>query len=65
MKGKNRYWMVTTSDDVVTNKEDYLVKEGDYYKLPKGRWYSTSENKEYTGETKVQVWTGMYFEKIK
>ena len=65
MKGKNRYWMVTTSDDVVTNKEDYLVKEGDYYKLPKGRWYSTSENKEYTGETKVQVWTGMHFEKIK
>ena len=57
--------MVTTSEDKIINKDKYLVKEGTYYKLPKGRWYSTSENKKYEGGTKVQVWTGMHFEKIK
>lgn len=64
MKNNKRYWMVTTSEDKVKNKKDYLVKEGSYYKLPKGKWYSTSENKIYEGNTKVQVWTGMYFEKV-
>ena len=65
MNNNERYWMVTTSEDIVINKKDYLVKEGDYYKLPKGSWYSTSENKIYKGVSKVQVWTGMHFEKIK
>ena len=65
---KKNIWMVTTSDDVVINKEKYLIKEGSYYKLPKGNkikyWYSTSENKKYKPGTKIRVWTGMHFEKI-
>ena len=64
IKNNNRYWMVTTSIDKVKDKSKYLVKEGSYYKLPKGRWYSTSENIIYEGNSKVQVWTGMHFEKI-
>ena len=64
MKNNERYWMVTTSDDVVKNKEKYLVKEGDYYSLLPGKWYSTSENKVYDGNTTVQVWTGMHFERL-
>ena len=65
MRNNKRYWMVTTSEDIVNNKEKYLVEEGSYYILPKGKWYSTSENKYYNTGDKVQVWTGMYFEKIK
>lgn len=62
MKDNKRYWMVTTSKDKISNKKDYLVKEGDYYTLPEGKWYSTSENKIYKGNTKIRVWTGMHFE---
>ena len=64
MKDNKRYWMVTTSKDKISNKKDYLVKEGDYYTLPEGKWYSTSENKIYKGSTKIRVWTGMHFELI-
>ena len=59
-----RYWMVTNSIDKILNKKDHLVEEGSYYKLPKGKWYSTSENKIYEGNSLVQVWTGMHFEKV-
>lgn len=62
-KNNTRYWMVTTSLDNVKNKDKYLVKEGEYYYLPPGKWYSTSENKTYNGNTYIQVWTGMHFEK--
>ncbi len=58
MKNNNRYWMVSNSED-----NGRLVKEGSYYKLPIGRWYSTSENKYYSTGDIVQVWTSMYFEK--
>lgn len=48
----NRYWMVTTSEDVVnsSNKNTYLRKEGSKYTLPKSSksnfegWYNTSDN---------------------
>ena len=55
----NRYWPVS-----IGNKKR-LIKEGDYYTLPKGKWYSTSENITYNNKDKVQVWTGMHFEKAK
>ena len=55
----NRYWPVS-----ISNKKR-LIKEGDYYTLPKGKWYSTSENITYKNKDKVQVWTGMHFEKVK
>ena len=61
MKNNKRYWMVSNSD----NLKGKLIKEGSYYKLPVGKWYSTSENKYYNTGDIVQVWTGMYFEKVK
>ena len=69
LKNNERYWMVTTDNDTVFKKEDYLVKEGDIYTLPMTpngeRWYSTSENTYYKPGDKVQVWTGMHFIKTK
>lgn len=62
-KNGTRYWPVST--DTKLNKKPTLVKEGDYYKLPFGKWYSTSENKYYKTGDKVQVWTGMHFERVK
>ncbi len=64
MKNNERYWMVTTDQDNMLIKSNYLVKEGDYYTLSKlitGRWYSTSENTYYNPGDRVQVWTGMHF----
>lgn len=58
-KNNNRYWPVSIG------KKKKLIKEGEYYTLPKGKWYSTSENKYYNSKDKVQVWTGMHFQKIK
>ncbi len=61
----DRYWMVTTSLDDVTdeNKENFLVKEGSTIKLPQTdkRWYSTAENVYYNSEDYVEVWHGMHF----
>ena len=62
-KNGTRYWPVST--DTKLNKKPTLVKEGDYYKLPFGKWYSTSEHKYYKTGDKVQVWTGMHFERVK
>ena len=64
MKNNSRYWMVTTDQDNFMINSNYLVKEGNYYTLPKlitGRWYSTSENTYYNPGDRVQVWTGMHF----
>lgn len=64
----NRYWMVTTSEDIVNdfNKSKYLVKEGSIYTLPKGpkKWYCHSDNKYYYPGDKVTIWFGSYFEAV-
>lgn len=64
----NRYWMVTTSEDIVNdfNKDKYLVMEGSIYTLPKGpkMWYCHSDNKYYYPGDKVTIWFGSYFEAI-
>ncbi len=64
----NRLWMVTTSDDVVINKNNYLYKESDYYilKEPKNKnnfkyWYNTSDGNKYNSGDKVKVDYGMHF----
>ncbi len=62
-KNGSRYWPVSV--DTKTISKPQLIKEGDYYKLPFGKWYSTSENKYYKTGDKVQVWTGMHFERVK
>ena len=54
----SRYWPVSIN---LTEKE--YIKEGDTFELPEGTWYSTSEHKYYHSHEKVQVWTGMHFEK--
>ena len=63
-KNGSRYWPVKVEGK--WNKQVY-IKEGTYYHLPMDRsikyWYSTSENKYYKPGERVQVWTGMYFEK--
>lgn len=69
----NRVWMVTTSDDLVTefNKKKYLVKEGKYYILPSPiktkdflYWYNTGDGNNYYVGDKVQIWYGTYFKAI-
>lgn len=69
----NRVWMVTTSDNLVTefNKKNYLVKEGEYYILPspiKNKnflyWYNTGDGNNYYVGDKVQIWHGTYFKAI-
>ncbi len=64
----NRLWMVTTSDDIVINKNNYLHKESDYYilKEPKNKinfkyWYNTSDGNKYNPGDKVKVDYGMHF----
>lgn len=68
-------WMVTTSDDVVTNfnRSNYLMLEGSVYTLrnPKSvnnktfvGWYNTGDNKYYLPGDEVKVNHGMYFEAI-
>ena len=63
-------WMVTTSDDVVTNenKESFLYKEKSYYTLkePKNKenfigWLNTGDNKIYQAGDKVKVIYGTHF----
>ena len=66
-KNGSRYWAVSVEGK--WNPTTKYVKEGSTYRLPMGEkvkyWYSTSENKYYKPGDKVQVWTGMYFEKVK
>jgi len=66
-KNNERYWMVTTSLDKITNnnKDNYLVKEGYTYTLPKSKnvksYYSTSENKYYKPGEKIKIYYSMHF----
>ena len=64
----NNLWMVTTSDDVVVNKEDYLIKEGAYYtlKAPVNKlnfkyWYNTADGKIYQPGDQIRIIYGMHF----
>ena len=66
----NRLWMVTTSDDNVVNKKDFLLKEGDSYtlKVPKyvsGKtfkgWYCTIDEKMYQPGDTISVIHGTHF----
>lgn len=64
----SRLWMVTTSDDIISNKNSYLRKEGSYYILrePIRRakfkyWYNTSDGKKYKPNSVVRVTHGMHF----
>lgn len=69
-----REWMVTTSDDIVTDKSksSYLMEEGDYYTLkePKKKfvnnkkfvgWLFTGENTMHQPGEKVKVIYGTHF----
>ena len=64
----NNLWMITTSDDKIINKKDYLQLEGSYYKLPypknynnfKG-WYNTADGKLYKPNDSIKVVYGMHF----
>ena len=65
--GKN-IWMITTSDDIVVNKSDYLVQEGSYYQLSQPMkkdnfigWYNTADGKMYDSGDYVRVVFGMHF----
>ena len=64
-KNGKRMWMVTTSEDIVMNKKDFLYEEGSYYTLPNiigvKKWYSTFENKYYKPFDKVKVDFPMHF----
>lgn len=66
-----RYWMVTTSLDNINdyNKNNYLVKEGTTYTLPRindiKKYYSTSENKYYNPGDKIKINYSMHFIAIK
>ena len=66
----NRLWMVTTSDDNVVNKSDYLYHEGDIYtlKVPKNvesktfiGWYNTIDEKIYNIGDNYKVIHGTHF----
>lgn len=66
-----RVWMVTTSDDIVVDKSDYLLEEGSFYKLKEpinkenfDSWYDTGSGKYYKPNEIVQIWYGTYFEAI-
>lgn len=69
-KNKKRYWMVTTSDDKVTNKnkKNYLLKENSHYTLKKPKktknfkgWYNTSDGKVYKPNSNVKIYHGTHF----
>src|SRR5574344_1134513 len=67
----NRMWMVTTSDDIVINKDYYLIKEGDNYlikepinKIKFKAWYNTGDGKYYNPGEKIKIWYGTYLEAI-
>lgn len=61
-------WMVTTSDDVVDEKSNYLRKYKSMYVLPYPKnvdnfvgWLNTGDNKIYQPLDKVEVLYGMHF----
>ncbi len=67
-KSGDTVWMVTTSDDVVKNKNNYLREQNSYYQLkePKNKrnfigWYNTGDGKMYYPGDKVRVIYGMHF----
>ena len=69
-KNNKRYWMVTTSDDKITNKNKnrYLMLENSYYtlKVPKENknfkgWYNTGDGKIYKPNSKVKIYHGTHF----
>ena len=59
-----RYWMFTTSEDSLTNKQKYLVREGSTKIVPTGAWFNTSDGKTYHGGDKIQVWTSVHLIKL-
>ena len=68
-KNSQNYWMVTTSEDIVTsnNKNNYLNKEGSLYTLPNNNkknfiaWLNTSDNKFYFPNDIIIVSHGLHF----
>ncbi len=67
----NRVWMVTTSDDIVKNKADYLVEEGSFYKIKEPKikenfayWYNTGTGEHLKPGDTIQIWFGTYLEAI-
>ena len=69
-KDNNNLWMVTTSDDKVTNKnkDNYLYIEDSFYTLKKPKnkknfigWLNTADNKIYQPNDKVKVLYGTHF----
>ena len=71
-KFNHNVWMVTTSEDNVTelNKNNYLKTEGTVYKVPKSKnkkflkWLNTADNKTYLPGDKVTVNHGIYLKAI-
>ena len=71
-KNDNRYWMVTTSEDIVNdfNKQKYLLEEGTTYILPKSKehdfkgWLNTSDNIIYQPGDEIKVSHGTHFKAI-
>ena len=68
-KNNSNYWMVTTSEDFVTdnNKNLYLKEEGSFYTLPFSKnlnfigWLNTSDNKIYYPGSRIKVSHGLHF----
>ena len=61
-------WMVTTSDDIVINKKDFLRRQGSYYTLPNPKnisnfieWYNTGDGKMYNPKDNLRIVYGMHF----
>lgn len=64
----NNLWMITTSDDNIVNKKDYLMKEGSYYTLKEPidefkfkYWYNTADGIKYLPGDQIEVIYGMHF----
>ena len=59
-----RYWMFTTSEDNLANKNQYLVKEGNTKTVPAGTWFNTSDGQTYHGGDRIQIWTSVHLIKL-
>lgn len=64
----NNMWMITTSDDIVIVKSNYLKEEESIYTLPNPKnninfvgWHNTGNNKIYNPGDKIPVHYGMHF----